>query len=62
MKAHCERRYDDIYETSEVQEERIRDQWRRVDSLAAWSGRKVEITASVLRARENDEEQGERHE
>ena len=53
LRAQCERCYKDKDETSEVQAERIQEQRRRGDGLAAWSGRKVDITVdSVLRARE----------
>ena len=52
VRAHCERCYDDKTETSEVQDERIRHQRSRGDSLAALQGRHVQITVDrVLRAR-----------
>ena len=43
VRGHCEKCYDDKTETSEVQDERIRHQRSRGDSLAALQGRHIQI-------------------
>ena len=52
VRAHCEKCYDGKTETSEVQDERIRQQSSRGDSLVVLQGRQMQIAVDrVLRAR-----------